>query len=134
MRKNVKTAQSPFLNLATHTLIGVGAGLACAVIFSLLFALVLTLSDLPHRSIAPVSMVIVALSFFIGAFIAGKMLHKKGLLLGALIGVLSFALLFVVGLFVPDESMGVTDAVKALLCIIPAVIGAVLGVNTRVKY
>lgn len=133
MRKNIKV-ESPFLNLAVHTAVGAGVGLVCAIVFSLLFALVLNFTDLPHRSIAPVSMIIIALSFFIGAFVAGKMLHKKGLLLGMLIGIFSFALIFVVGLFVPDESIGVTDALKAVLCIVPAIIGAVLGVNTRIKY
>ena len=134
MRKNTKNIQSPLLSLVIYTAIGVGVGLVCAVIFSLLFALVLTVSDLPHRAIAPVSMAIIALSFFIGAFVSGKTFHKKGLLLGALIGIVSFALIFVVGLFVPQESMGITEALKALLCIVPSVIGAVLGVNTRIKY
>ena len=38
------------------------------------------------------------------------------------------------GLFVPDESLGSTVISKLLLCLLPSIVGAVLGVNTRAKY
>ena len=133
-RRESAVQLSPAATLIKYVLIGVGAALILCIFFSLLSAFALTLADLPHKSILPISMAIIGISAFIGSFIAGKMLHKKGLVLGALIGALLFALIFAAGFFIPDESIGSTLLGKALLCLLPSLLGAVLGVNTRSKY
>ena len=135
MRKRETAVQlSPAAELVKYVLVGVGAALILCIVFSLLSALALTLADLPQKAILPISMAIIGISAFIGSFIAGKMLHKKGLWLGVLVGALLFALIFVGGLFVPDESLGSTVISKLLLCLLPSIVGTVLGVNTRAKY
>ena len=135
MKRRERAVQlSPAATLIKYVLIGVGAALLLCIVFSLLAAFALTLADLPHKSILPISMAIIGISAFIGSFIAGKMLHKKGLVLGALIGAGLFALIFAAGFFIPDESIGSTLLGKALLCLLPSLLGAVLGVNTRAKY
>lgn len=125
---------SPARALIKYVLIGVGAALLLCIVFSLLSALALTLADLPQKAILPISMAIIGISAFIGSFVAGKMLHKKGLILGLLVGALLFVLVFIGGFFIPDESIGSTVIGKLLLCLIPSLLGAVLGVNTRAKY
>ncbi len=135
MRKRETAVQlSPAAELIKYVLVGVGAALVFCILFSLLAALALTLADLPQKAILPVSMAVIGISAFIGSFIAGKMLHKKGLVLGALIGAMLFALIFIGGFFIPDESLGSTVIGKLLLCLIPSLLGAVLGVNTRARY
>ena len=135
MRKRETAVQlSPAAELIKYVLVGVGAALILCILFSLLSALALTLADLPQKAILPISMAVIGISAFIGSFIAGKMLHKKGLVLGALVGALLFALIFIGGLFIPDENLGSTVIGKLLLCLIPSLLGAVLGVNTRAKY
>ncbi len=135
MKRRERAVQlSPAATLIKYVLIGVGAALLLCIVFSLLSAFALTLADLPHKSILPISMAIIGISAFIGSLIAGKMLHKKGLMLGALIGALLFALIFAAGFFIPDESIGSTLLGKAALCLLPSLLGAVLGVNTRAKY
>ncbi len=135
MRKRETAVQlSPAAELVKYVLVGVGAALILCIVFSLLSAFALTLADLPQKAILPISMAVIGISAFIGSFIAGKMLHKKGLVLGILTGALLFALIFIGGLFIPDESLGSTVIGKILLCFIPSLLGAVLGVNTRTKY
>ena len=135
MKRRERAVQlSPAATLIKYVLIGVGAALLLCIVFSLLAAFALTLADLPHKSILPISMAIIGVSAFIGSFIAGKMLHKKGLMLGLLVGALLFVLVFIGGFFIPDESIGSTAIGKLLLCLIPSLLGAVLGVNTRSKY
>lgn len=135
MRKKGRTIQlSPAAALLKYTAVGVAVGLVCCIVFSLLAAVVLSVSDLPHRSIMPISMAIIGVSMLIGAFIAGRLLHRRGLLLGALVGVAAFAVIFLAGMFVPDENIGITLTIKAALCIIPSIVGAVIGVNVRAKY
>ncbi len=135
MKRRERAVQlSPAATLIKYVLIGVGAALVLCIFFSLLAALALTLADLPHKSIFPISMAIIGISAFIGAFIAGKMHHKQGLYLGILIGALLFALIFIADLFIPDESVSNTILGRAPLCLLPSLLGAVLGVNTRAKY
>ncbi len=133
-RRETAVQLSPAAELLKYVVIGVGAALVLCILFSLLSALALTLADLPQKSILPISMAVIGVSAFIGSFISGKMLHKKGLVLGLLVGALLFALIFIAGIFIPDESLGSTVIGKILLCLLPSLLGAVLGVNTRAKY
>ena len=135
MRKRDKTVQlSPAAMLVKYIIIGVVAALVLCIIFSFAAALILSVADLPHRSITPISMAIIGISSFIGSFVSGKMLHKKGLVLGALIGVVLFAFIFIADFFIPGGSQNNLFLLKAILCLLPSIVGAVLSVNTRVKY
>ena len=82
----------------------------------------------------PIAMAIIGISSFIGSIVAGKLHHRQGLVLGTLVGAMIFVILFVSGFSVPDESIGATLPLKALLSLLPSIVGAVLSVNTRRKY
>ncbi len=136
MRKTGKVKQqlSPAAALFKNSVIGAAVGLVCCILFSLIAAFVIAHSDLPHRSIMPIAMVIIGLSSFIGGIVSGKLHHRQGLALGALVGAIIFVILVISGFFVPDENIGATLPLKAVLSLLPAVVGAVLGVNMRRKY
>ena len=134
MEKAKKTPPHPAIQLLRCSAIGAAVGCLCCVLLSLLAALVLTLGDLPHGAILPGSMSIIGLSFLIGGLVAGRILHRRGLLLGACTGAIGLLLLLSAAFFVPDEQIGATLPLKALLTVLPAIIGAVIGVNLRKKY
>lgn len=135
MRKTNKQAGlNPTIELFKFAAIGALVGLVCCIIFSLLAAIILTTVDLPHRSIMPISMAIIGVSMLIGSFVSGRVFYKKGLFLGLIVGAISFLVLFIAGIFVPDEGIGISVLIKAVLCIVPSVVGAVAGVNTRKRY
>ncbi|MEE1280482.1 MAG: TIGR04086 family membrane protein [Oscillospiraceae bacterium] len=136
MRKTgrVKQQLSPTAALLKNSAIGAAVGLVCCILFSFIAAFVIAQSDLPHRSIMPIAMAIIGLSSFIGGIVAGKLHHRQGLVLGVLVGAITFAVIFISGLFVPDENIGTTLPLKAALSLLPSVVGTVLGVNMRRKY
>ena len=109
--------------------IGAAIGLICSILFSLAAALVIDKSDLPHRSILPISVAILALSSLIAGFIAGLINHRQALVVGAVTACLVFAVVFLAGFFVPDKEIGANIFVKLAAVLLPSVIGSVISVN-----
>ena len=136
MRKTAKVRQQlgPTAALLKNSAIGAAIGLVCCILFSLIAAFILSKSDLPHRSIMPIAMAIIGVSSFIGALISGRLHRRQGLVLGALVGAMLLLVILIAGIFVPDENIGATLLLKAVLGFVPAIVGAVLGVNIRGKY
>jgi putative membrane protein (TIGR04086 family) len=90
-----RNSLSPMGELLKYSMIGSAISIICLVIFSLIAAFVISKSDLPHRLITPISIAIIGVSAFIGSLIAGRMLHKKGLVLGILTAVITFAIMLI---------------------------------------
>lgn len=129
-----RNSLSPMGELLKYSMIGSAISIICLVIFSLIAAFVISKSDLPHRLITPISIAIIGVSAFIGSLIAGRMLHKKGLVLGILTAVITFAIMLIAGFFIPNENAIPFILVKALVSVILSLVGAVIGVNIRKRY
>ncbi len=130
----VRNELSPSMQMLRDSGIGALVGLVLCIIFSLIAALVVSVGDLPHRVVTPISMAIIGLSSFVGSLIAGKIHKRQGLLVGVLTGAIMLAVVLAAGFFVPDESAGATMLLKALATFVPSLVGAVIGVNLRRKY
>ena len=130
----VKNELSPSLAFFRDCGIGAAVGLVLCIVFSLLAALVISAADLPHRSIMPIAIAIIGLSALIGSLISGKIHKRQGLLTGAVTGIMMLAVVLIAGFFVPDESIGATMILKALVTLLPSLVGSVIGVNLRRKY
>ena len=130
----VKNEMSPSMQLVRDGGIGALVGLVLCIVFSLIAAFVMSVGDLPHRSVMPISMAIIGLSSFIGALVSGKIHKRQGLIIGALTGAIMLAVILAAGFFVPDESVGATMLLKALATLVPSLVGSVIGVNLRRKY
>lgn len=133
-RNKTKNTLGPTGELLKYSAIGSAIAIICCVIFSLVAAYIIAKMDLPHRSITPISLAVTAFSMFIGSLISGKLLHRKGLVLGVVTAVISLALMLVAGFFIPDENSLALLPIKILVTFIPSLIGAVIGVNLRKKY
>ena len=129
-----KNSLSPMGELLKYSMIGSAISIICLVILSLIAAFVISKSDLPHRSIMPISIAIIGISVFIGSLIAGKMLHKKGLVLGVLSAVITLAIMLIAGFFIPNENVVSLILVKILVSVIPSLVGAIIGGNIRKRY
>ena len=130
----VRNELSPSVQMLRDCGIGALLGLILCVVFSLIAALVVSMGDLPHRIIMPLSMAIIALSAFIGSIVAGKIHKRQGLLVGVITSVMMLAVILIAGFFVPDESFGINMILKIIATIFPSLVGSVIGVNMRRKY
>lgn len=124
-----KNYQSLTAKLLKACAIGAAAGLICSVLFSLAAAVIIDKSDIPHRSIIPISVAILALASFVAGFMAGLLNRRRALVVGAVTACLIFAVVFLSSFFVPDKDAGANIFVKIAAIIIPATIGSVISVN-----
>ena len=97
------------------------------------FAAVLTYVDLPDSAVTVMSMVIIAISNIVGAFIASKLNGKFGAIIGAIFGLLTFFIITAISLAVSQDSVTIMTLLKAIISVICAVLGGILGVNLQPK-
>ncbi len=106
-------------------------GLVIMAAFLLLFALLLSVKDLPHGAIEPMALCAGILGAIAAGFCCARILGEHGLLLGLLCGSCLFLLFLLSSLMVSDDGFGMRTFLKWLILALSGSIGGVLGVNIR---
>ena len=112
-------------------------GLSCLLgilsIFAILLlcAWVMSMVDLPHSAVAPLSILSIVAGCLLAGFLSARILKAGGMLCGLLCGTVIF--LFVLGaeLLVMGGEVGLLALYKYISCIASGMIGGILGVNQR---
>lgn len=73
----------------------------------------------------------VILGSFIAGFVNARMIRKKGIVVGAVCGVVICLLLLVFKLLLGDATFTGLSVVKLILCMAGAAVGGILGVNQK---
>lgn len=114
--------------------VSLGAGLVGGVVVSLLalllIAAVYTVKDLPQSSALPLSCAAYGLGALFGGFLAAKKTGARGLISGALTGLVFFAALFLIGAVMRVVGNGGLAFLKLLLSVVCGSLGGVFGVNS----
>ena len=105
----------------------IGAG-GCLLIL-LLMAAVMASSDIPKAAVTPMAVAAAAIGAFISGIVAARISREKGLMLGAVCGLLLYLLVMLAGCAVLREIRGAYAVVKLAVMIGCAALGGVLGVN-----
>lgn len=105
---------------------GVTAGLIAA--FSLVFVLLESIAD---SAVVPLALISAALGCFAGAFLCASMVRHRGVIFGAVIGLMMFLLICLIGLMNSDGLFGTETVIKLLLLLISGCIGGYLGSGYR---
>ena len=105
----------------------IGAG-GCLLIL-LLMAAVMASSDIPKAAVTPMAVAAAAIGAFISGIVAARISREKGLMLGAVCGLLLYLLVMLAGFAVLREIRGAYAVVKLAVMIGCAALGGVLGVN-----
>lgn len=105
----------------------IGAG-GCLLIL-LLMAAVMASSDIPKAAVTPMAVAAAAIGAFISGIVAARISPEKGLMLGAVCGLLLYLLVMLAGFAVLREIRGAYAVVKLAVMIGCAALGGVLGVN-----
>lgn len=106
-----------------------GAAISTAIL--LVFALVMSVRDVPAVLINPLACAAIAVGSFFAGFLCAKMLRQRGMLFGALCGILMFGILLFTSLTLTGEAFGWIVLIKLVIVMTSAMIGGVIGVNTR---
>ena len=127
----VKTEGGSFIK---HWLIGVGAGLLGTAFTLAIFAFTMTLHDFGGAFFIAGTTAILALGGFLAGFVAARIRRQNGMAIGALSGVLLYLLYLGLSLLTFGLAFGPMAITKLAICVIPACLGGVWGVNYRKKH
>lgn len=131
-RENVRSELSPRKTIKA-VLVGACVGLAAAAVLLLLTAVVIVKSGhVPYAAIVPAAIAVVCAGAFLGGYTAARIRKSKGLLLGAVGGVVLFLIFWAAGAAAGGIS-GVSTLLRLLLMTAAGAFGGVLGVNRRKK-
>lgn len=112
-------------------LIGVAAGAVGCLVLLLVFAAILAAQDIPQAAVTPMAVAAAAIGAFVGGFVAARIAKTRGILFGALCGLILYLLVMASGFAVLRDIRGTYAVVKLALMVVSAAVGGILGVNFR---
>ena len=111
---------------------GVGISLAISFVLLLIFSLVLTYTDINENVIAPVIIIITAISILMGSSISNIKIKKNGLLNGGIIGGLYIAILYVISSILNwNFGLDFKSIIMIVVGIVFGILGGIIGVNKK---
>jgi putative membrane protein (TIGR04086 family) len=127
------TESANFPKAAMMMLTGVLVSLATSMIMLLLFALVMTVKNVPQSVVPTLTAASIAIGSFAGGFTGARIHKKSGLLVGIVIGLCMYALLMLAALVLQSKGVDLTTMIKLVVSIISGGIGGIIGVNAHKK-
>ena len=111
---------------------GVLISIIISVIGLLIFAIVLTKSNI-SESIIPVTIIIISnLSILIGSIICNKKIEKNGIGYGMLVGLVYLIIIYLISsITIKSFSFNLKSVIMILCSIISGTIGGIIGVNLK---
>lgn len=96
----------------------------------LVFALLLTYTNISEETIFPVVVVITGISILLGSSLGNLKIKKNGIINGGFIGLIYMLLLyFVSSCFIGNFSLNVNSIILIIAAIIAGMLGGIIGVN-----
>ena len=103
-----------------------------SAIFLVVFAILLTYTNISESTITPVVLAIVGISILMGSYLSTRKIAQNGILNGAIVGIVYMLLLYIVSSMVfLDFGIGLNSLMMMGCGIIAGVIGGIIGVNTK---
>ena len=103
-----------------------------SAILLLIFAIILTYTDVQENTIKPVIIIITGISILIGSSISTITIKKNGILNGGLVGLIYVLTMFILSSITSRGlSFNIYSIILILTSIIMGIIGGIIGVNLR---
>lgn len=112
-------------------LVGVAVGLIGCIGLLMLMALIVQSVDVPRAAILPLAIAAAAIGAFLAGLTAAAIAGQKGLLLGAVCGLVLWLLILLAGVARYEGVSGGSALIKLAALLLSGGIGGVLGVNMR---
>ncbi len=113
-------------------IIGVGISLLASFIFLLLYATILSFTDVSESTIAPVIITITGISILVGSIISSRKINKNGIINGGLVGLIYILIIyFISSLLNGNFAINLQSIIMIVVAIICGIIGGIIGVNRK---
>lgn len=112
--------------------IGIGISFITTIILLLIFAVVLTYTNVSENTITPVILIATAISILVGSSIGNVKIKKNGILNGAIIGGSYILILYLLSSIL-NARFGLNTQSIIIICvgIIFGILGGIIGVNKK---
>lgn len=111
---------------------GVGISLLSSSVMLIIFAIILTVTDLSENTIPPVIIIITGIGILIGSIIGNRKITKNGIVHGGLVGFIYFLIIYLISSTLNGNFMlniqSIIMIASALVC---GMIGGIIGVNRK---
>ena len=125
--KNEKKT-SRIVNIIKGTIIAIILSITALIIFSI----ILTNTELEESTIKPVIIAITSFSIFIGSIISVSKIEKKGIINGALVGLIYIVFMYILSSIVNSSfGLNLSSIILIVLATIGGMIGGIIGVNIK---
>ena len=124
------------VNISNNNLKGVIKGVVISYIFTivmcLIYAIVLTYTNVQENTIPPVIIVITAISIFIGSTIGNYKIQKNGLLNGALVGLIYIVTIYLISSILNGYfTLNIASIIMIVLSILFGILVGIIAVNMK---
>ena len=108
---------------------------AISLILFLLFAFILTYTDVEYSIITPISVAITLISIMIASIMNGKKSTEKGWLTGCITGFLYMLILYITGSIVfKNPIISGNGIIMVIAGILSGALGSIIGINNKKRY
>ena len=109
---------------------GVVLAISLSLILLLIFALLLTYTNISEDTMMPVVMTIVGISILIGSTICARKIKKNGIVNGGLVGLIYVLLLYLISsLCLVGFSLTMSSFIMLIVGLVTGMLGGIIGVN-----
>lgn len=113
-----------------NVLKGIIIAFITTLVLILIFALLLTYTNISEDTIFPVVVVITGISILLGSSLSNIKIKKNGLLNGGIIGFVYILLLYLISSsFIGDFSVNTNSIILIIASILTGMLGGIIGVN-----
>lgn len=103
-----------------------------STIFLIVFAVLLTYTNLSETSITPVVLAVVGISILIGSYFSTRKIQQNGILNGAIVGIVYMLILYIISSMIfMDFSLKLSSLIMIGCGMIAGIIGGIIGVNVN---
>lgn len=113
--------------------LSVAVGALLSFLLLCAFAALMSVRDLPHSAVVPLSIFSVAVGTIGSGYCCARLIREQGLLWGLVCGTVIFLLALFCELMLLGQPVGVLGLYKFIIYASSGMIGGVLGVNKRRK-
>lgn len=126
----METKQVIESNNLTSILKGVAISLVTTFLLLVIFAAILTFTNVQENVIVPVVIVITGVSLLIGSTIGNRKIRKNGLINGALVGLIYILILYLISSILNGNFLlNMKSIIMIIVAMIFGILGGVIAVN-----
>ena len=131
IKPNIVTEESEMKKNAIRIIKGSSFAIIISLILLLVFALLLTYTELSEATMTPVVTTIVGVSILVGSMVSTRKIKKNGILNGSLVGLIYTIILYLAssGCLGIGFSLTIYSFVMLAVSVVTGMIGGIIGVN-----